>query len=420
MVGVFNQQPQLVCCINQAHPLAAGLVFACYPVGGAFYDAVSGKTAMHTGLKRFRNTIDGNKTSAISAIGSNSTGGTFVNPTGLDAISGAFSMFVEGSLEVNASTQELMTSRESGAGNGMTIKFDDVSAINNGFQYYANNGDRANSTFTALGANSEQFTHRAMITADGTNARFYAKRGLNNTSATAVLPTANTARRTTMCGFQGSEKSGSISLGLAWNRVLSLAEYQMLYDNPWQLFLVPSRPLFAPSSGGVQSLTVTPIGGIVFSGAAATLKSAIKAPTGGIQFGGAATFNRGIVRAVSGGIVFGGSATQLRGRSIMPVGGLNFSGTATILRGVIRTATGGLVFSGTAPVTFSNGAQSLVVTPVGGIIFSGAAAIVRTCSRLVSGGLHFGGAASVESTGGGGSAGGGDWYITFLRRRKGR
>lgn len=256
---IFTRQPQSVATLNRGNPLARGLVFCAVPMGRAFYDYVSGQVTTHPGTTKPRAPTDGNRASAIAAVGASAVGGSFAAQTGMDKIAGSFSLFVEGSLELNASTQFVVNSRETGAGHGFGIRFDDVSVVTNGFIYYAENGNATNSGFDVLGTNSEQFAHRIMITADGTNSRFYAKRALVNTSATATVPIANANRRTQMLGLDVAtgQGVGSTSLALAWNRVLSLAEYQMLHDNPWQLFTFVSSTKFAPPTASGTTVTCT-------------------------------------------------------------------------------------------------------------------------------------------------------------------
>ncbi len=168
-----------------------------------------------------------------------------------------------------------------------------------------------------------------------------------------------------------------------------------LSANPWQIFMPDQRSVWVEDAGGVQSITITPTGGIVFGGVAPAIRALIKAASGGIALAGTASAQRGIVRTPTGGVVL--------------------SGTSPSLRGAVRTPTGGAVFGGTAPATFQNVVQSLTVTPTGGFTFGGAATIVRSAIASVSGGIVFGGAAAVEYVYIG-LAGLSDW-IGYIRRR---
>lgn len=85
-----------------------------------------------------------------------------------------------------------------------------------------------------------------------------------------------------------------------------------------------------PTSGGPQTRTVTPTGGIVFGGAATRQRQKVYVTTGGLTFGGAAPRARACVKTPSGGINFAGSAAVNRVRSATPSGGLAFGGTAPV------------------------------------------------------------------------------------------
>lgn len=179
----------------------------------------------------------------------------------------------------------------------------------------------------------------------------------------------------------GNDSSGTIYLAYVFKRALSPAEIKSLSDSPWQLFLDEDEEesLLYVQAGGPQSLTVT--------------------PTGGISFSGAAPFIRGATKSASGGLTFGGSAAMARGTVRTATGGITFAGTAPQTRRAVRTPAGGVLLSGTAPVSFFNGTQSLTVTPAGGIVFSGTAPTVRSTRRSSTGGINFGGTSPYTNSG---------------------
>jgi hypothetical protein len=164
-----------------------------------------------------------------------------------------------------------------------------------------------------------------------------------------------------------------------WNRSLSAAEHAALAANPWQLFRIQRLVLPSASAGGPQSLTVTPTGGISFSGAAAVVRSTARVASGGLTLGGTAPTARSASRATSGGLVLGGSASSSRG--------------------AVRAPQGGLLLAGTAPVQQNSSNQSRTVTPTGGIVFSGAAQVVRSMRYQPVGGVTFGGSAGYTNSG---------------------
>lgn len=255
-MGRLNQQPVYHAKIDRGNPLARGLVLAVIPIGTAqFYDAVSGQTTMPTGTSRYRKTINGNQAVALSQIGLGSGAAPkFANPTGLDAVAGPFSLFCEGSLETNNSTQDMCKSWESGTGNGVGISFDDAATVINGWCGRVNNSTGSFSPASnLLGANSETTTHRVAVSADGVNHYCFGAGALQSTTASATLPTASANRRTYLLnGFDPTtgSGSGSFSVLLAWNRAISPAEYLGLYNNPWQVFRSSNPASFAPSAAG--------------------------------------------------------------------------------------------------------------------------------------------------------------------------
>lgn len=237
--------------IDTAHPLSRGLIFAAVPIGSKIVDLVSGQSVEHPGTLAARVSSDGNDSASVAAIGANAAGGQFAQQTGLDTLVGAFSIFAEASLEVNATEARLVRSFEGTNGHGIGFALDDASVVNNGMLYWAENGNRGNSTNGILGTNSEQFTHRVMCTHDGvTTCTFYAKGATAGTSSTAIVPVADANRRTTFLGSNGTQQQGSASIVLAWNRALSLAEYLTLWINPWQLFVLPSGVVAIPAAAG--------------------------------------------------------------------------------------------------------------------------------------------------------------------------
>lgn len=231
--------------INRQDPITKGLVFAAYPVGTAFYDAVSGLVSSKTGQIKVMPSSDGNRAPAKHGQGANGSGGLFPAMTGADRLSGVHSAFVEASLTANATAAMAFRSNDTDTGDGFGMTLDDgASQITNGFIYYANNGQRNPSNWDVLGTNSEQYAHRIAFTNDGINTRFYAKGKLDRTVADTVLPKANSGRRMSIAGANGSQATQSVALVLIFNRVFGVREYQRLYNNPAIVFEPDDLPLF--------------------------------------------------------------------------------------------------------------------------------------------------------------------------------
>lgn len=111
-------------------------------------------------------------------------------------------------------------------------------------------------------------------------------------------------------------------------------------------------------SGGTQSLTVT--------------------PSGGLQTGGAAVQTFGKVQSVSGGATFSGTAPVIK----------------ISLQYVMVTPSGGLIFAGSAP-TSNNSFQSVIITPSGGLTIAGTTSAKRGYVKPANGGVYFNGSGSI-------------------------
>ena len=245
------RQPNVPVGLNRANHLTNGLVFAGLPFANSAFDVVSNQLALPTASGELFNLATAPPAFGIAtpdAMHLRCTGGTArlefpVQSTGLDLITGPFTIFVEGGPSADSQLAIAIGSNEDALGDGLLFKFDDTLQVFNGFSIEVNFENLAFSDTDALGANSFQNTHRCAITCDGTNARFYASGNLNKTQALANLPTANGSRRTVMFGDTVENNVGDqaqFAVTLAWNRVLSLDEYRSLYlTGPWQLF----RPL---------------------------------------------------------------------------------------------------------------------------------------------------------------------------------
>lgn len=242
---VRGQIPKRPARIRWDDPITQGLVFAAYPVGTAFYDAVSGLVSSKTGQIKTMPSTDGNRAPALHGQGANGSGGLFPAMTGADRVAGPHTMFVEASLTANTTAAIAFRSNDVGTGDGFGLLFDDgVYQITNGFIYYVNNGQRNPSNWDVLGANSEQYAHRVAITNDGTNARYYAKGKLDRTVAETNLPNANNGRRMSIAGSSGTQATQSVALVLVWRRPISLSEYKRLFDNPAIVFEPDMMPLY--------------------------------------------------------------------------------------------------------------------------------------------------------------------------------
>jgi hypothetical protein len=126
--------------------------------------------------------------------------------------------------------------------------------------------------------------------------------------------------------------------------------------------LIPLGLYSFTATGGVLSVTITPDGGLVFTGVAANARSITRTPLGGITFSGVGIRSYGVIRTPVGGLNLSGVAGYSTGlgagiatRIVTPTGGIVFSGAAGRLQGSFRIASGGFVLSGVAPITRQSG-----------------------------------------------------------------
>lgn len=117
------------------------------------------------------------------------------------------------------------------------------------------------------------------------------------------------------------------------------------------------------STGGATSYTITPSGGITFSGSGTEINTKVIDVSGGVAFAGTgsmafATTGTTYTISPSGGITFTGTGTQVQSKTITPTGGITFSGSGLDLRTKVIDISGGVTFGGTGSMT----SNTIVVT----------------------------------------------------------
>jgi hypothetical protein len=148
---------------------------------------------------------------------------------------------------------------------------------------------------------------------------------------------------------------GTLYLGAAFNRALSDDELITLTRNPWQLFA--PRQIWLPLDSTGTTYTITPSGGVVFSGTATETNRKVIAPSGGVSFAGSGniTFDTGGFTTYtidpSGGVVFAGSGLGSRRKVIIPSGGVILSGSGNEVNRKVISPTSGVLFGGTGSMT---------------------------------------------------------------------
>ena len=135
--------------------------------------------------------------------------------------------------------------------------------------------------------------------------------------------------------FTGVTFLGQLVLSVFWNRNRSDAERAAFRQNPWQIFKAASKPKRVGFSTGT-SYSYTATGGFTLAGSSNLIRQYIRSGTGGVLFSGAATIVPG---------------TGTKSQTVTPTGGLTYSGVATQSRSkVTTTPSGGLIFAGNATI----------------------------------------------------------------------
>lgn len=210
--------------VARSDPLSQGLVLCALPIQGGFLDLVTGMIAPRPSVTTFHSTLRPQDPTAPYQAYSSSAA-FFPAQTLLDKVTGPYTIFIDGCLENNASFAVSLSSYDSTNGKGMYLFYDDSLTVVNTFVLSSFNTGHQNAG-SVLGANSELYGHRIMVTADGTNWKFYAGGILVRTVGLAELPAASVLRQT----YLGN--GGSVAAAYAWNRVLTADEYRLLWDNP--------------------------------------------------------------------------------------------------------------------------------------------------------------------------------------------
>ena len=332
-----TRQPQFGGRVNRLSPFSKGLVFLTGQTAGGWVDLVSGQFVAQSWTPTFHTTRRPQDKFLRYRKGSAQV--TFGAPTGLDRIAGPYTLFADACLETNASFALLFGTYEAGAGNGVRLFLDDVNTVVDTF--YSNTFATGNRhATTCLGTNSHLVAHRIMFTADGANFRYYAGGALVRTIALTDLPALHVNRRT-LIGTSG------LSTGAAWNRVLTLADYQRLYDNPSQLY-APVRKLRPAHLTTITSTAYAPVGLAAETDTALALSGASVLATGMASEADTALALAAVQIKATGLASETDTALPLAGVQLLAVGLAAEADTALALAGLQLQSTGMAVEADTA------------------------------------------------------------------------
>lgn len=224
--------------VNWEHPLNKDLVFACLPHYPIALDLVSGIAALPSAA-----TTSADFSQDGDAIKSNETTGgtwTFNSFIGPDAINGPYSWMSIGKIYGDGRGVTLFRDGEPGNGYGFAGALDDIAVYTNSMLSKVDNSASVGPGNTFLGTGMELRWHRIGVTADGTNHTFFTLGKVSAPVAKAGYPTANSARRMTLCGTYAGPATGcGLGLLYVWSRCLSVNEMREVITHPYG---TPSNP----------------------------------------------------------------------------------------------------------------------------------------------------------------------------------
>jgi hypothetical protein len=266
-------QPQTAVRFNRAHPLAAACIFYALPVGTIVVDLVSGNYATPSGsgcsitVEQLNGgTANTNQSGIVCAT--NTTSGAWrwaANATGLDAqaINDSVSIFALAMPRTAAVATVCVASYEASFGDGFGLVTDDNAQWGPGRVLRVNGG-----TYTTNGVNNELTSsptsklHFFGGGWNGSNQFGYFQGVSRNNTATGTTPGTHTNRATVFGGrYSGAATfNTSVALGMAFNRILTLDEYRLLYNNPWGLVAQQAAKVWVAVASGSNNSITAPLG----------------------------------------------------------------------------------------------------------------------------------------------------------------
>jgi hypothetical protein len=249
-----TRQPQRAATVNWANPVAAGLVACAYPVGNNFYEAVtreySTKSTTTFGLRapaggKSLNSAcvvgisGGSAGSNVISWASSLTRGAELTTEGTVLCLGGTNAQVDGNIYALGGNTDSLS-----VGAGFAIAIDSNQMSNKGdlirMDYTATKGWSAASLLgTTFGPGMTHFSGYSYKAA-GENGTWWSGSAPEAWSAATTHNTGQATRQ--LCVFGAAYNGGGnndtfVGLLLLWKRALSVAEFNKLYSNPWQLLL---------------------------------------------------------------------------------------------------------------------------------------------------------------------------------------
>jgi len=266
----WDRQPANALGIDWSHPLATSLVFYGYPQGNTVVDLVSGNMAVRgTGcdlavkpwnVGTSRQTDGGvlcATTPASSGVWRWGSAATQLDSQSLN--NGPLTLFALGMGTTATTTPIIFSTADNFNGSGFGLCADDNAFFGPGEICQAFNSSLVTSGVAAaanqLTSVANNKLHFFGCGYDGTNVFSYYQGLFRNSGASALKINSSGVARQTQFGamYSTGPSASACALGIAFNRILSLQEYQQLWTNPWALVKAQPAKFFigagaAPSS----------------------------------------------------------------------------------------------------------------------------------------------------------------------------
>lgn len=401
--------------VRWGHPLARGLQFCAVPLGNTFIDLVTGVVGTPTGTStsRARGQAGGKSTPgvfpAVAASGaftdqviwpaSTQRGGSITTTGTILALAGTTEQVDGKAYVIGGNTDGAVT------GEGFSLFVDSFLVLGRG-----NIGSgKSNAVWSAavssqLGNpfdNRLHFFGYSFTGGGGIGLGTYLGGRTALAGDTPVFGTTTANRRAIIANSSvsssapvGCSHNAMVALMLIYDRAISLAEYQQLYDNPWQITApaVATRRIWvAPSAGGAfaasladaatgadsSSAVLASVASVTEAGAAADSSSRTLAASAAAAEAAAATDSPSATKAGTAGITEAGTATDA------PSATLASAASTTEAASTAETLAATLAAS--ASITeAASAAESVNASPAGAAAVAEAAAATDVASATLT------------------------------------
>jgi hypothetical protein len=261
----WTTQPQVVPQIDWSNPLTSQLVFCAVPVGSQFIDLVTGVFGTPNGTVasavRGSNGGASRRGDGRAINGNNGTGDYFDWPVSLSRggnVTTAGTILALGGVTTQVDAQSYPIGGNTEAvtlGDGFALRIDSFDSSGRGNIIrgrYLNNAGTSATELLGNPFSNKTFFFGYSYTGNGSDGTWLSSGSGVTWTGGATFGTTTTNRKAyvgTSSSADTKAKPWYVLQLLMFSRVISVAEYRSLYDNPWQLFAPLPRRIWAPAAG---------------------------------------------------------------------------------------------------------------------------------------------------------------------------